>query len=544
MFHPPGVRARCFVNFVVPLLFVLGAAPAPADVVTDWNTIWLDCVRANGGPPCPIARAGAMVQGAVFDAVNSIEGGYEPLLVNFHAPAGSPPEAAAAAAAHQVLVQLYPGRRAILDQLLAASLAAVPPGRHKQAAINLGRRVGRRFVHARRRDGSDDLVTYHPGTGPGEWRPTFPDFSPPASPHWGDVEPWVINRGDQLRPEGPLGISTMAGLLGSQGYVDQFNEVKDLGARVSPSRTPFQTETAFFWANDVDGTYKPPGHLNHIAQELAEQESLTLAERARLFALLNVAMAEAGLVAWDCKYFTAIDFWRPIAAIREADTDGNKLTAADPDWEPLNAFTPPFPAYISGHATFGAAAAAIFTHFFGTDELTHTFGTDDPLYTGGPRTYHRFSDAAIENGRSRIYLGVHWSFDASDGYIVGTALGDFVYANTMRPIDSLAGNPAARGATQDEPALKPDFVTVTYSPAGARATIEYALPAAGMVQIAIHDVLGRQVTTLVHAHQEAGARAVSWAGVGENGAPVASGIYFARVVAPGAEQTKKIVIVR
>jgi len=537
-----AVRARMLVLPSLVVL-VLGAASGRADVVTDWNTIWLDCVRATGGPPCPIARAGAMVHGAVFDAVNAIDREHEPYLVNFHAPAQCPQEAAAAVAAHDVLLHLYPQRQAILDQALAASLAEVPDGRLKRFAINLGKRVARRFIHARRRDGSDELVPYSPGSGPGEWRPTPPDYSSPATPNWGNVEPWTMIRGDQFRPVGPLGFLSLADLLNSQGYVDQFNEVKDLGARVSPSRSDYQTETAFFWANDVDGTYKPPGHLNHIAQALAEQENLTLSERARLFALLNITLAEAGLVAWDCKYFTAIDLWRPIAGIREADADGNGLTMADPTWDPLNAFTPPFPAYISGHATFGAAAAAIFTDFFGTDEITHTFGTDDPLYTGGPRTYHRFSDAAIENGRSRIYLGVHWQFDATDGYIAGTALGDFVYGSILRPIDSMAA-PAEPSITKAATALNTDFVTVVYSPARARATIEYALPAAGSVQIAILDVLGRRVTTLVDARQEAGAKAISWTGLGDNGVPVASGVYFARVVAPGAEQTKKIVIVR
>jgi hypothetical protein len=143
-------------------------------------------------------------------------------------------------------------------------------------------------------------------------------------------------------------------------------------------------------------------------------------------------MADSGLVAWDAKYDTSIDLWRPITAIREADSDGNPETVQDPSWEPLNPFTPPFPAYISGHATFSAAHAAVMKGFFGTDEVTFTITSDET--PGIFRTYHSFSEAARENGRSRVLLGVHFSFDATDGYTAGTALGDHVVGHYLRPL--------------------------------------------------------------------------------------------------------------
>jgi hypothetical protein len=529
------------------VMFLLVPAVLHADVVTDWNNHWLDCVRAIGGPPCPIARAGAMVHAAIFDAVNAIERDHEPYLVRIHAPRRCPKEAAAAVAAHDVLVHLYPGRREVLDDALAASLADVPNGPFKIVATRLGRLVARRMIFTRSRDGSGDNTPYVPGTGPGDWRPTYPDFTPPFNPNWGGVEPWCMHRGDQFRPIGPLGITNMQDLLADQGYLDMFNEVKDLGARNSASRTPYQTETAFFWANDVDGTYKPPGHLNHIAQVLAEQEGLTTSERARLFALLNIALADAGICAWDCKYDTAIDFWRPITGIREADTDGNPLTLADPSWEPLNAFTPPFPAYTSGHATFAATAAAIFAGFFATDHITHTISTDDPLYTGGPRTYTSFSEAAIENGRSRIYLGVHWQFDADDGLVAGTALGNYVYANFLRPVRFL--EVAAEVAVEEEGvplALSRNvgLVRVVSDRKGPQSIIEYELPAAGRVQVAIFDVLGRHLATLVDGHRGAGLQTAFWTGRLEGGSPAPSGVYFVRVDAGGVPKTEKLIHVR
>lgn len=420
---------------VIAMMAALGAAAAAhADVVTDWNTVYLDTIRAVGGPPCPISRAGAMMHVSMFEAVNSVDRMYEPYHAYLAAPSGASQAAAAAQAAHDVLVGLYPARAAIYDAALGASLAGIPDGQSKTDGIALGQASAAAMMAARAHDGTQTEPVYVFGTHPGDYRPTPPDFaSPPANPGWGTTVPWTMIRPTQFRPDGPLHMRSMAALLHSRGYADQVNEVKAFGARNSAVRTEEQTRIAYFWANDVNGTYKPPGQLNTITQVVSADHGLTLQENARLFALINLAMADAGLVAWDAKYDTSIDLWRPVSAIRLADTDGNPRTEADPGWLPLNAFTPPFPSYVSGHATFGAAHGAVMADFF-ADRTEFTATTDEPLYTGGPRTYHRFSEAAWENAISRIYLGVHYRFDAEDGNRSGTALGHWVSSHMLRPV--------------------------------------------------------------------------------------------------------------
>ena len=418
---------------------LLGAARlSAADVVVDWNNVLLDTIRATGGPPCPISRAQALVHAAIYDAVNSIDRRHEPYLDFVSAPVGASADAAAAAAAHRVLTTLFPARAAVYDAALTASLATVPDGANETAGVTLGRAVADALLSERATDGTQANPPYIIGTNPGDWRPTFPDnTSPPFNCGWGNTVPWTMLAGDQFRPSGPLGFRKMNSLLSSRGYADQVNEIKAIGSLNSTVRTAEQTRIAFFWANDLNGTYKPPGHLNAITQVVSRDRRLSMIENARLFALINLAMGDAGVVAWDAKYDTNIDLWRPISAIRLADTDGNSRTTADPNWEPLNPFSPPFPAYISGHATFSAAHAAVMAGYFGTDRVTFTITTDDPYYArlgGGSRTYRKFSDAAWENAFSRLYLGVHYRFDATDGNRAGTDLGKYVVRNYLRPI--------------------------------------------------------------------------------------------------------------
>ena len=530
--HAPRIAARSTRAFVLVLAATtLLFTAAQADTVTEWNSVWLDCVRATGGPPCPIARAGAMVHAAVFEAVNSVHPRYGAYLATIPATPDASAAAAAAAAAHDVLVALYPGRQGVLDAALVTSLGRIPDGASKAAGVQVGQQAALQIIQARQSDGSDDATPYTIGTGPGEWRPTYPDYaSQPFTPNWGLVTPWVIQSGVQFRPPGPLGSTNLQSILVDPKYSKMFREVKELGAKNSKKRTAYQTQTAYFWANDVDGTYKPPGHLNHIAQALSAQRHLSLEENARLFALLNLALGDAGIVAWDCKYQTRVDFWRPITGIREADTDGNPLTAADPTWEPLNAFTPPFPAYISGHATFSATAAAIFRKYFGTDRVTYTISTDEPLYTGAPRTYRTFSEAALENAQSRIYLGVHWQFDADDGNAAGTALGEYVYAHALLPLS------ASRLLASEAP-------TGTKLPvAGTAGGVTYTLSTSGPVRVSIFDARGRRVRTLIDGWQAAGPQVVRWDRRDAGGGTVASGIYFAKVEANGTASSAKLAV--
>lgn len=410
------------------------SAAAQADVVTQWHDVYIETVRAVGGAPCPMTRTAAMMYTSMYDAVNSIERTHEPYLVSLDAPAGTSAEAAAAAAAHRVLSHVHPDRAAIYNAELAVSLAKVPDGSGEANGILLGRAVADAIIADRADDGTQTSPGYQYGTAPGDYRPTYPDYtSPPVTPGWGNSRPWTMPDPLQFQPVGPLGYSDMASLLASDQYAREVEAVRILGSRGSDVRTPYDTETAFFWAVDANGTMKPPGQLNIITAGIAEERDLSLAERVRLFALVNLALADSGLACWYSKFDTQMDLWRPITAIREADTDGNPRTHPDPDWIPLAPTTPAFPSYTAGHASFAGAHAAVMIAFFGTDQVTFTAFSDDPGYTGGPRTYHSFWDAAVENALSRVYLGVHYLCDSIDGLTLGQRVGEHVMANTLLP---------------------------------------------------------------------------------------------------------------
>jgi hypothetical protein len=211
------------------------------------------------------------------------------------------------------------------------------------------------------------------------------------------------------------------------------NQVQDIGEKNSVTRTPEQTMIATFWA-DMPGTETTVGRWNLVAQDVALSFGNSLSENARLFALLNASLADAGIVAWDAKYH--FNFWRPITAIREADTDGNPFTISDPAWEPL-LMTPAFPEFVSAHSTFSGAAATMLASFFGTDEVSFSIM---PFMIGGmmamePRTYNSFSEAAREAGASRIYGGIHYSFSNIDGLRAGRAVSSYVWSNSMLPLN-------------------------------------------------------------------------------------------------------------
>ena len=417
------------------------------DPVIHWNDVLLEVFRQVGGPPGPLSRGGAMVHGAIHDAVTSVLPGYEPYLVRVPTTPTASVEVAVAYAAHDALAAAFPGSPLDLSAELSKAPALLPPNT-TSAQLAAGKAVGRAaaaaMIQARNDDGSATSVLYGLSARAGQWRPT--DTAGPASPHWPAVRPFCMDSGRQFRPPAPGGYLSHTELLRSAEYAAQLNEVQSLGRSTSTTRTADQTETALFWANDLDDTYKPPGQLFAVTQAVSAQRGLDVLENARLFALVALAMADAAIVAWDAKYATDLDLWRPETAIKLADDpaqgDGNPATTGDPGWEPLSFdpgrdrhFSPPFPAYVSGHATFGAAHAAVMRAFFGTDNVTFTATTEDPgLPDGVTRTYNSFSEAARENGRSRVYLGVHFQWDGDHGYLSGTALGEHVAATRLRPL--------------------------------------------------------------------------------------------------------------
>ncbi|TVQ59791.1 MAG: phosphatase PAP2 family protein [Phycisphaerales bacterium] len=405
-------------------------APCAADVVTQWNTIALDAVRTTSTPPPRASRSMAMVHAAVFDAVNAIDGGYIPYHVALGAPKGASKEAAAVMAAHSVLTELFPALAGTFNAARDASLAGIADGQAKIDGMMVGASVGSSIVSWRATDGHDAVVPYTPGDQPGQWRPTPPGNAPGLLPQWGSVTPFGIKTGSQFQPDGPPD-------LASQAYADSLNQVKALGRIDSATRTQEQTEIALLWAAGA-GTVTPPGMWNNIAQQVATGAGNTITENARLFAMLNVALADAAIAAWDCKYVD--DFWRPLTAIHEADTDGNAQTSADPDWAPLIA-TPPFPAYVSGHSTFSAAAATILAAFFGTDAMSFDVTIDDQ--PGLMRSFDSFWAAAEEAGISRIYGGIHFDFDNFDGLMMGQGVGDYIFANHFAVVPAPAGGALA-----------------------------------------------------------------------------------------------------
>jgi membrane-associated phospholipid phosphatase len=389
-----------------------------ADAVLDWNAAALDAIRADKTAPPAAARDLAMLQVAVFDAVNAISGGYEGYVVHRHGPKDASAPAAVAQAAHDVLVKLFPAQAATFDAKLATSLAG-QKGPTVNKAIALGRDAAKAILKARAHDGSTDQVTYTVGSGPGVWQPTPPAFSTsPVLPQWPNVTPFGVPAGNTFLPPGPPA-------LGSAAYAASLNEVKSLGAVDSTARTADQTQIALFWA-DGAGTATPPGHWNQIAADVGTAQHNTLAQNARMFALLDVALADAGICCWDCKY--QFNFWRPVTSIRAADTDGNPATTPDPGWTPL-LVTPPFPTYVSGHSTFSAAAATVLADFFGTDHVH--FATSDDTLPGVTRSFDSFSAAAAEAGQSRVYGGIHYQFDNQDGLALGRKVGSYVFSHVL-----------------------------------------------------------------------------------------------------------------
>ena len=266
------------------------------------------------------------------------------------APVNASIEAAAASAAYRVLVNLYPNQKTFFDDALTTSLAEIPDGTAEDTGVTFGQTVADDILSLRNNDGSANTVIYTPGINPGEWQPTPPAFDPALLPQWGEVTPFALTSGSQFRSDGPPA-------LDSADYATDFNQVKDLGSLNSTTRTAEQTEIAKFWA-DGAGTFTPSGHWNQIAQNVAVQKGNSLLDNARLFALLDISLADAGIAAWDAKYQD--NFWRPITAIQKADTDGNANTIADANWQPLLT-NPPFPEYVSGHSTFSGAAETILT---------------------------------------------------------------------------------------------------------------------------------------------------------------------------------------
>jgi membrane-associated phospholipid phosphatase len=385
---------------------------AHADVVTDWNTAALDAIRAGSTAPPIASRSLGILHISIYDAVNGIARTHESYLVQSAVSSSASREAAASAAAHEALINLFPASASSFNALHAAILSAIPNGPQKAAGIVWGEFVANQILAARANDGSNAIVPPPGGSGPGVWIPTPPAYLPYALPQWGFVTPFAMNSGSQFRPPGPPP-------LDSQQYADDYDEVKQLGAAVGSTRTAEQTEIALFWA-DGAGTETPPGHWNSIAQIIADERGNTLEQNARLFALLNIALADAAICAWDAKY--EFHFWRPVTAIAYVEPELHWMSFI---------VTPPFPDYISGHSTFSAAAATVLELFYGTNNLPFTTGSD--FLPGVYRSFPTCLGAAEEAAVSRVYGGIHFRSASEDGLEAGISIGDWAGIRYLRP---------------------------------------------------------------------------------------------------------------
>jgi hypothetical protein len=423
------------------LLLGCVSPPARADAVLDWNGVLLAAIRLARPPPPMAARDMAIMNTAIYDAVNAAGAlRYRPYRYDGPAVLGASAEAAASAAAYRVLSGLFPEIPAQAPGL-AASMQALydrSAGDARTPAVAAGVALGDRqaeaMLAARAHDGADaNPPPYLGNTTPGRWRPTAPGLLPGLLPQWPRVTPWTMTAAGQFRPPGPPPMT-------SPVWAGSLNMVQALGSAASLVRGPERTEIALFWA-DLDGTETPPGHWLDITMSVAAEHGLGLLQNARLLALVSVTEADAGIVAWDAKY--TYGAWRPITAIAEAASSGNAEVTPEPGWTPLLT-TPPFPEYVSAHSTFSSAAATALCLFFGDDQVAFTARTDAPGLHGVTRRFTSFSAAADEAGMSRIYGGIHFRFSHLDGNAAGRRLAHYVFDNYFQPASGIAATVTTR----------------------------------------------------------------------------------------------------
>jgi hypothetical protein len=401
-----------------------------SDVVLQWNQAVLDAIRANKPSLGFLTHDLAIVQVAIYDAVNAIDHTAKDFHVHVHAPAGASPVAAADAAGFFAASALFPTETALFQATYQASLAGVHSRRAKAQGVGVGRLVAERTLNWRSTDGANAVVSYTPGSAPGDWRPTPPAFAAAQAPQWPGVTPFALQSGSQFRPPPPPSFTSAA-------YTAAFNEVKDFGNVNSTVRTPAETEVARFWEGKA-GTPQVAGYWNEIAESAASSRGNTLAQNARLFAELNVALADAVIGHFDAKY--TYNRWRPITAIQLAGQTGNPDTVADPTWQPL-LNTPPNPSYISGHGAVSGAAATVLAHFFGTDNISFSLTSED--LKGVTHSFTSFSAAADEAENSVVWGGIHFRFDVTAGQALGQSVARFVDQNFFQPLPG-HGRPGAR----------------------------------------------------------------------------------------------------
>ena len=460
-----------------PLFHSAHVPPLPGprqglDTLHRWNVIAINASGLDHTPVAPgenrvfgeqlgpgrASRAMAIVHIAMFDALDAVVGGFTSYTGTQAAHVPMSVDAAISQAARDTLAALFPSQTATFDTFLAQDLDSVRNAQQKANGIDLGHRAATALLTMRTSDGAQIPerrvgIDYFPSDQPGHWRQDPISLIPLAlGAHWGECIPFVLNSTSQFRAPPPPDMTSAA-------YTAAYNEVKSVGGETSTQRTEEQTFIGTFWAYDgTPSLCAPPRLYNQITVLIADQRRLSAIQFARLLALVNVAMADSGMTIWESKYF--YDFWRPITGIRESDPgtgptglgDGNPDTIGDINFRPLGApasnltgpnFTPPFPAYPSGHAGFGGTIFQIMRRFYGTDNVAFTFVSDEfngqtrdnngNIRPYRPRSFSTLSQAEEENGQSRIYLGIHWIFDKTEGIAQGRRVADYVFDHAFTP---------------------------------------------------------------------------------------------------------------
>jgi PAP2 superfamily protein len=402
----------------ISLLIVLFSAVillprmATADVVTEWNEIAVATAAAGKHLASDASRTTALVHAAVFDAVNAIERRYRPYRTTVRGPAGASAEAAAATAARTVLLGLYPDQQASIEQAYRTSLARLDEAPARAEGIAVGEKVAAELLTFRASDGAGARNTYRPVTSPGAYVVT----TLPVSSHWGGVTPWLLERASQFRPGPPPALT-------SPEWARDCQEVKDLGGKRSVSRTAEQTDIARFWM--VVG----PASWDPVLRAVARTPGRTLAQNARLFALAEMAAADAYIAVFDAKY--TYNFWRPITAIRNGDMHGGDVALRVPDWEPL-VDTPLHPEYPCAHCITSAAIAAVLEAELGAQfpEISMT----SPTAPGVVRRWDSATAFTDEVSAARIYGGIHYRTSALVGQAMGRQIGELAVGQYLQPL--------------------------------------------------------------------------------------------------------------
>jgi hypothetical protein len=392
---------------------VLLISTAFADVITDWNAIVRTSIAAESAQAQ--SRYAAIAHLAIFEAVNAITQDYKPYLGSITPAPGASPQAATAAAAHHVLRYYYPLNAAALDAALMDSLARIPDGTAKVNGITVGQSAGSAMIAKRANDGSSPAMPYTPMTGAGFWQPTPPAFMPGSFLHWGKMTPFGLQRPDQFRSPPPPPLT-------SAEYRRDYNEVKAVGGVGSDQRLLDRANVSRFASMT-----SPVQLFNSVAVQLATAQGTSLSENARMFALLNMAIADATIAVFDSKYF--YNYWRPVTAIRAGNTDPNPKTEGDPNF---NTFinTPPYPSYPSGYGGLAAAGRYILERFFGSTQ--HSIKLSLPALPGVTLEYTKIRQLTDDIADARVYGGIHFRFDQDEAEVLGLNVAQYVKQNNLR----------------------------------------------------------------------------------------------------------------